>query len=128
MAKKKSKDAAIFRELLASQKVVAFDHECYGCGECCSQFLPMTITEIVRLHAYAKTNGITAKYQPIACPFFDMPTRTCLVYEVRPRVCANYDCRKHAIGELMAEGDKFGNPGNYRIVDMAKEFCQKVVE
>lgn len=118
-----SLDSRIFRQLCENAEVTALDHDCKGCGECCSQFLPMTIAEVIRLKSHVKKNGIKATYQPILCPFFDADTRLCKVYEVRPQICRTYDCKKHKNGELFSDQGMAKILGKVRIVDMAKEFC-----
>lgn len=115
-----NRDRAFF-EALADMPIIAYEHDCKGCGECCSQFLPLTIAEKVILHGYAKKNGIKATYQPIMCPFFDMQTRLCKVYEVRPLICKQYDCKAIASGTLKPMSA--AQVKQRRVVDMAKEFC-----
>ena len=106
---------------LSDQEVTAFNHPCKGCGECCSQFLPVTDMEIRAIKKYAKDHEIKPNYQPIMCPFFDLNTRLCKIYEARPYICKKYDCRKHKSGQLFQEFDSYFM--NAKITDMGAAFC-----
>jgi Fe-S-cluster containining protein len=107
---------------LSDQEVTAFNHPCKGCGECCSQFLPVTDMEIRVIKKYAKDHEIKPNYQPIMCPFFDLNTRLCKIYEVRPYICKKYDCRKHKSGQLFQSIDNYFVKHG-KITDMGAVFC-----
>ena len=69
---------------------------CDGCGECCSNFLPLTRNEITELKAYVKEHGIKQTGSGMECPFLDKakPWKKCAVYEARPLICRDYQCNK----------------------------------
>ena len=77
---------------LAEKKKTA----CDGCGECCSNFLPLSRNEITELKAYAKEHGIKQTGKGAECPFLDKRKldKKCSVYEVRPLICRDYQCGK----------------------------------
>lgn len=75
--------------------------ECSRCGECCSDMLPMTQMEIIRIAKYIQKNKIKPQCKirlfpeivaDMLCPFFDKTQRKCLVYEVRPDICRKFIC------------------------------------
>ena len=77
--------------------------KCTQCGECCSNFLPMTQEEIDTIKSYIKQHKIkeckrlfpTAKETiDLTCPFLDMAKKAekCRIYEVRPRICRDFIC------------------------------------
>ena len=105
------------------KEVTAYNHPCKGCGECCSEFLPVTRIEIQVIKQYIAKNGIQPVYQPVMCPFLDLDTKLCKVYPVRPYICRKYDCRKHESKELFNDfDDNWAN--NVEIVDMAEKFLK----
>lgn len=77
--------------------------KCTGCGNCCSNLLPMTDKEIRIIKKYIKRNGIKEckHILPLATPTIDMTCpflddnrycEKCMIYEVRPRICRNFIC------------------------------------
>lgn len=102
--------------------------KCSRCGQCCSNFLPLTKDEIVHLRQLAKKEDTIAqiKYIPdgrvmMLCPFLiannETETTRCSIYNDRPSVCRLYKCnkdRKVSAKESM----------KYRIVDMMKEIVE----
>lgn len=78
--------------------------KCVGCGQCCSNLLPMTDEEIKVIKQYIKANGIKEHSHivvPLAtptidmtCPFLDdsKSCEKCTIYEVRPRICRDFIC------------------------------------
>lgn len=89
--------------------------KCSDCGNCCSNFLPVTKGEVNRISRYIKANGITEQNHltaPMAaesydgvydavCPFRDNVNKRCVIYEVRPAICRKFRCdkpRKHDYG------------------------------
>lgn len=78
---------------------------CTGCGQCCSDMLPLTKSDITRITKYINANNI----KPIShipailanpaidmvCPFMDesVPNkRHCVIYPVRPVICRYFIC------------------------------------
>lgn len=54
------------------------DGSCSGCGECCSDFLPLSSDEVKRIKAYVKKHGLKPHHNAVAlmtgaydvtCPF-----------------------------------------------------------
>lgn len=77
---------------------------CTGCGECCSNLLPMTDREKKIIENYIKKNKIKPNTMVVApiktpvldmtCPFLDnrKTCDKCTIYEVRPKVCRDFIC------------------------------------
>ena len=75
---------------------------CSKCGECCSNFLPLSASEIFRISLYLSEHHILpmplirGKYvYAETCPFLDAHKR-CLIYEARPLICKAFKCNKKA--------------------------------
>lgn len=76
--------------------------KCTGCGECCSNLLPITDAEIRKIKAYMKRNNIKQQKHGVAplragfdlkCPFLDeSKEKKCTIYPVRPKVCQDFIC------------------------------------
>ena len=77
--------------------------ECTGCGDCCSNLLPMTEKEIEAIKRYIKKHRIKeCKHTiPLANPVLDMTcpflntgkkTEKCTIYSVRPAICRCFIC------------------------------------
>lgn len=95
-------------KVMEDMKAGVFDYtengQCSNCGECCSDFLPISQEEIKRIKAYIKKRGITeqkhflplAKYpqSDFTCPFRNNAERKCMIYEVRPAICRDFRCDK----------------------------------
>lgn len=69
--------------------------QCSGCGECCSDLLPLTKKDIKRLNHYIKKQKIGLRPKEndddISCPFLNENNR-CNVYEARPMICRVFSC------------------------------------
>ena len=111
-------------QLLARVTEVTDNHTgrgtCYSCGECCSRFLPMTRVEAMGIRAYAAANGIAPRPEcadyDLMCPWLDLGTRTCMVYEVRPQICRVYRCDLHKAGRLPIDALPGAEPMDMREV------------
>lgn len=77
--------------------------KCSSCGECCTDLLPTTRREIVRLRDYAKKHQLkehrnilaaAAESVDLTCPFRNEKTRRCEVYPVRPLICRHFICSR----------------------------------
>ena len=77
--------------------------KCIGCGECCTDLLPTTRREIVRLRDYAKKHQLKEHRLPagaalesvdLTCPFRNEMTKRCDVYPVRPLICRAFICSR----------------------------------
>lgn len=77
--------------------------KCTGCGNCCSNLLPMTDEEIEVIRKYIKRFHIKEQKinLPLAepmldlmCPFLDNSKKCekCTIYEVRPHICRQFSC------------------------------------
>lgn len=85
--------------------------QCSKCGECCSNFLPVSQNEVDKIQKYVIENKIRPQKQmlvmkkTLTCPYFD--GKKCLIYEVRPLICKEFYCYKKVNTEsarkLMAE-------------------------
>ena len=80
------------------------DGKCSNCGQCCSDFLPISAEEIKKIKTYIRRNNIKEQkhFIPAAvppaldliCPFRDNANRKCVIYEVRPAICRDFRCDK----------------------------------
>lgn len=72
--------------------------DCKRCGNCCSNYLPLSKKEIADLKEIVKQR----KLKPIssvfgigfeaACPFLN--GNICTIYEDRPEICRSFTCEK----------------------------------
>ena len=71
---------------------------CSKCGECCTNLLPITQTEINEIQKYVTKNNIHPQLQllvmenRLTCPYYD--GKKCLIYEIRPLICKIFYCYK----------------------------------
>lgn len=95
--------AKMMKELRSGSHDFTVDGECCGCGQCCSNLLPMSDREIQIIKKYIKTHGIKQQkhFAPTArqtldltCPFMDTSKhdKKCTIYAVRPGICKAYVC------------------------------------
>lgn len=77
------------------------DGKCSNCGECCSDWLPISREEVRRIHRYVRQHNIKERHNnvmmmgltaDITCPFRDNVKRKCTIYEVRPEICRAFKC------------------------------------
>lgn len=77
------------------------DGKCSKCGNCCSDILPLSDTEICRIRKYIRQKGLKESKHliPVAkpvldmtCPFRDNGKKICTIYEVRPEICRQFIC------------------------------------
>ena len=77
--------------------------KCTGCGNCCSNILPMTDKEIEVIRRHIKKRNIKEckHIMPLAnpvldmtCPFLntDKKAGKCTIYSVRPSICRCFIC------------------------------------
>lgn len=91
------------------------DGKCSGCGQCCSNYLPVSDREIKTIRRYIKKNNITPARHVIApvsakpidmiCPFRDEEKGICTIYEVRPLICKAFQCNLGPV-EVLQEVSK----------------------
>lgn len=98
-------------------------NKCKQCGNCCTDVLFLTPTEVSTIKSYIKKHNITtAKTQNIfnedntECPFLNIERR-CNIYEVRPLICKNFTCYDNSGGDLDYK--------NIQVVDMNDTFFPK---
>lgn len=78
---------------------------CVECGNCCSNYLPLTPSDIRRIRGYIKQHNIKpVQHVPVnvlatanidlTCPFLNdtKPTHKCSIYSVRPEICRAFTC------------------------------------
>lgn len=74
------------------------DGICSGCGSCCTDFLPVSQSEISRIKLFVKKHKIKQQRVNVAsgfdltCPFRDNANSQCLIYDVRPEICRSFKC------------------------------------
>lgn len=72
--------------------------KCSNCGECCTEFIPLTKEEVDKIKKHLKHNPVkiqghlTKNSIGVFCPFRDNINKRCTIYEVRPRVCRRFIC------------------------------------
>ena len=76
--------------------------KCSQCGECCSNLLPLSESEVQRIKLFIIEHSIQP--QPLIrgqyiyagiCPFLDVHKK-CLIYDVRPLICKAFKCNRKA--------------------------------
>ena len=107
------------------------DGECSNCGQCCSDFLPVSAKEIQTIRRYIKRNNIkeqvhflpTARpYIDMICPFRNNREKRCEIYEVRPAICRDFRCDKPK-KQIWADRDLY--QAKCRVVSMYETFFKK---
>lgn len=104
---------------------------CVGCGQCCSDLLPVSAKEIKEIKRYIKKHRIAEQkhFIPTAdglqfdltCPFRSDSERKCLIYKLRPAVCKDFKCDNTSKG-IKANKDLYH--GRYSVVSMRETFYQ----
>lgn len=83
-------------KLINDISVHACNGKCSKCGDCCTNFIPITKKEVKKIKKYVEENNIKAEKRIfendiyMKCPFLDMKTKQCKIYEVRPFVCRDF--------------------------------------
>lgn len=72
---------------------------CSNCGECCSDWLPLSSKDIRRIQEYLKSHKVERHNKPncfiqynFTCPFRNNKEKKCDIYEVRPGICRVFKC------------------------------------
>ena len=92
--------------------------QCSKCGECCTNFLPVSQQEVDIIQKYVVEHKIRPQTQmlvmqnTLTCPYYN--GQKCLIYEVRPLICREFYCYKKPTAET---GIKFSKD-KYITVDM----------
>ncbi len=133
-------------EDLFERKAVDFTNNgrCSGCGNCCSNILPVSDAEVKRIREYIRKHGIKEQKKLYAnpdsldmtCPFRDDANRKCTIYEVRPAICRVYKCdndakgirpkellrvQKDVDGIVLMRGTFFGNKDDLAIYEAVEK-------
>lgn len=107
------------------------DGKCSSCGSCCSNLLPLSQKEFVRIRDYVQRKHIQecvnrpptmAPVQDWTCPFRDNMRKVCTIYEVRPAICRDFQCDKP---KKQIEADREMYNGRYVPVNMRETFFPK---
>lgn len=109
-------------EHIVKNDIKITDNSCCGncskCGECCTNFLPVTQKEIEIIQEYVISNKIRPQKQMLVmqnrltCPYYN--GKKCLIYEVRPLICKEFYCYK----EPSIETSKEFVENKFVVVDM----------
>lgn len=99
---------------------------CSNCGECCSDFLPVSPEDLRRIHKYVKANNIKERHNvmvsaafDVTCPFRDNVKRKCAIYSVRPAICREFKC-DYSPTKISQNKEFFHS--RYKVVSMRQEF------
>jgi Fe-S-cluster containining protein len=77
------------------------DGKCSGCGNCCTNIMPLSEKEIRLIRKYIKENKIKEHKRvaptvkptiDMTCPFRDNINGICTIYKVRPMICKKFIC------------------------------------
>lgn len=70
---------------------------CSRCLQCCTDFIPLTSLDIIRIKAYISTHKVERNVCHdekgnfiMLCPF--VSDKGCQIYSVRPEVCRGFNC------------------------------------
>ena len=72
--------------------------KCSNCGECCSDLLPLSDEEVIKIKKYIKKHHIKEQRHnflqgvDLTCPFRDEANKKCLIYDIRPAICKQFMC------------------------------------
>ena len=101
------------------------NNQCSNCGECCSNTLPLSEGEVKTIKNYIKRHNIKEQRHnymvgvDMTCPFRDEANRKCLIYNVRPQICRQFQCN-HKKEDIMKS--KMDLHKINRVVFMRNEF------
>lgn len=110
------------------------DGKCSRCGNCCSDFLPVSDKEIKVIKNYITENKIIEQKHlpPVAepvmdftCPFFNGIHKKCEIYPVRPAICQDFQCDKPA-KEIKLNKELFH--GKYHAISMRETFFKEAIK
>ena len=107
------------------------DGECSQCGQCCTNYIPMSEKELKTIKRYVKKHHIKPQkhimptVDPVTdftCPLRNDAERKCMCYEVRPQICRSFLCSNPKNG-IWASKKEFHE--KYRVVDLRKEIWEE---
>lgn len=73
---------------------------CSRCGNCCAALIPLTRKEEKKIRKYILDKDIKPQlFQEnndinLQCCFYDRNSKSCKIYEVRPKICRSYKCNR----------------------------------
>ena len=119
--------AQMFKDMESGVWDFTVDGKCSNCGSCCSNLLPMSAKEIKVIKRYIKKKGIKEQKRlylssvvlDMTCPFRSDTEHKCLIYEVRPAICRDFQCDKPS-KQIYADRDMY--QGRYNVYDVRQEF------
>lgn len=127
---------AEIRKQLADMESGVYDYtvdgKCSNCGSCCSNLLPVSAKEIKTIKRYIQKHGITEQRHrypttnpvpDMTCPFRSESERKCLIYDVRPAICRDFQCDKP---RKRIQADKAMYHGRFEPHDMRETFFSEV--
>ena len=103
--------------------------ECIGCGSCCSNFLPLSDKEKVRIRHYIEKNHIKEQRSNFpmpdkaiksSCPFRSEVEHKCLIYKIRPEICRDFKCNKYGANKGKVSRKLLED--HYELADMRMTF------
>ena len=76
------------------------DGQCSNCGGCCSNYLPVSESDLKKIRKYIKKYNIHDMREDLPaqvtidmrCPFRDEKNLKCVIYPVRPQICRSFIC------------------------------------
>lgn len=92
--------------------------KCSKCGECCTNLLPISQSELNIIQRYVIEHEIRPQthmlvmQNRLTCPYYD--GKKCLIYEARPLICKEFYCYKKPTAEMARKFEK----NKYITVDM----------
>lgn len=100
--------------------------ECKGCGECCSNFLPLTQEEIKLMKKLSKKENKHPLRQDWynRCPFLNNNNK-CDIYENRPLICREFTCYNFENHIYNIETFKRIDEKEFKFIDIRKEIFRK---
>lgn len=107
------------------------DGKCSSCGQCCSNLLPMSTKDVKRIKRYVEKHHIPEQKHnypmsvetfDLICPFRSEKEQKCLIYEVRPMICRDFQCNKPKDG---IEASKAMYRDKYYVYDVRYTFYGK---
>lgn len=75
--------------------------KCSNCGECCTEYIPLTANEVSTIRIYLKNHPEIKEQEHVygntihvLCPFRDQVQKRCNIYPVRPAICRLFVCNQ----------------------------------
>lgn len=101
--------------------------KCIGCGQCCTNFLPLSSKDIKEIRRYIKKKHIKEQvHRPpmvidfdVTCPFRSDDEKKCLIYPVRPAICKSFVCN---LPSKDIDNNKETLRGRFQVYDMRELF------